>query len=294
MPVHNAARYLTDALESLLGQDFKDFELIISDNASTDSTPEVIRSYVDRDPRIKAYFQSENIGPARNDNFVQSKAVAPLFKWAAHDDLYAPEYLRKCIDILEQDKDVCLTYTKTWIIDEDGNVVSPYEDNFHLVSPLPHIRYDQYLRAMALLNPFYGVIRSAVLSKVMPLASYASADKVLLGELALHGKFYEVPERLFYRRIHSGKSTVVQTTDEQWDQYYNPKHLERLPAPRFKRFTDHLRSIHHSPLTSREHIQCYRVLLAFYLTRERFPGLLKDLINFRLWLKQRGRDPGYR
>jgi glycosyltransferase involved in cell wall biosynthesis len=89
LPVYNGEKYLAESLEALLGQSYEDFELIISDNASTDGTADICRRYGEQDSRIRYVRQSRNIGCAPNHNFVVKEARGELFKWASDDDLYA-------------------------------------------------------------------------------------------------------------------------------------------------------------------------------------------------------------
>lgn len=100
MPVYNGAQYIREALDSLLAQTFSDFELIISDNASSDSTQVICEEYARRDSRIRYVRQSENKGAAANFRFVLDCAKADLFMWAAYDDLWAPNYLMDATTLL--------------------------------------------------------------------------------------------------------------------------------------------------------------------------------------------------
>ena len=102
LPVYNGERYLAESLDSLLGQSYENFELIISDNASTDGTAEICRRYMKQDCRIRYICQPRNIRPAPNHNFLVGHARGELFKWAAYDDVYAHDLLKCCIDALDE------------------------------------------------------------------------------------------------------------------------------------------------------------------------------------------------
>ncbi|MGK2855732.1 MAG: glycosyltransferase family 2 protein, partial [Thermoanaerobaculia bacterium] len=93
MPVYNGARYIREALDSLLGQTFRDFEIFISDNASTDATPEICEEYRRRDARIRVVRQSENRGLLSNFRAVLEGARGDMFTWAAADDVWDPRWL---------------------------------------------------------------------------------------------------------------------------------------------------------------------------------------------------------
>ena len=122
LPVYNGEKYIAESLEALLGQGFTDFELIISDNASTDSTGEICRRYEDPDSRVRYFRQSRNIGLSPNHNFVAERARGELFKWASNDDLYARDLLERCIDALDQYPDIVLARCWTAKVDESGTV----------------------------------------------------------------------------------------------------------------------------------------------------------------------------
>ena len=137
MPVYNGQRYVKAALDSVLAQTFRDFELFISDNASTDATEEICREYAARDPRIRYSRNDENIGSARNGNRTIQLATGEYFKSAHHDDLCAPEFLARCIEVLEQHPAAVLCYPQSRVIDEHGNLMSDPEDGLDLRAPDP-------------------------------------------------------------------------------------------------------------------------------------------------------------
>lgn len=103
LPVYNGENYLREALDSLLGQTFRDFELIISDNASTDATREIILQYQQRDSRIRYIRQESNIGASKNFLFVLAVSETELFMWASHDDIWAPNWLEVLLSNLTPD-----------------------------------------------------------------------------------------------------------------------------------------------------------------------------------------------
>lgn len=103
MPIYNGEKYIRDALNSLLEQTFYNFELIISDNCSTDGTAKICQEYSLRDNRIIYYRQETNIGAAANFEFVLNLASAPIFMWAAHDDKWTKGFLQKAMEILKDE-----------------------------------------------------------------------------------------------------------------------------------------------------------------------------------------------
>ena len=120
LPVYNGERFLQESLQALLAQTWTDFELVISDNASTDSTAEICLEYAARDPRIRYVRQPVNMGAAPNHNYVASQARGRFFKWASHDDLYHPDLLQQCVLALEKHPEVVLAHCWDAYVDESA------------------------------------------------------------------------------------------------------------------------------------------------------------------------------
>ena len=120
LAVYNGENYLAESLDALLGQSYENFELIISDNASTDYTADICRRYEKQDSRIRYVRQPRNIGLAPNHNFVFKQARGELFKWASHDDLYARALLKRCVDALDENPHVVLAHSWTALVDDSG------------------------------------------------------------------------------------------------------------------------------------------------------------------------------
>ncbi|MEA5617315.1 glycosyltransferase family 2 protein [Cronbergia sp. UHCC 0137] len=205
LPVYNGEKYLQESLDSLLAQTFEDFELIISDNASTDKTEEICRTYAAQDKRIRYYRNETNIGCAGNFNRVVELASSEYFKWAAYDDLHAPDMVQKCIDVLEKDPTYILCHSQTSFIDEQGNFFQHYGIKLNTNLVKPHERFHELL-TKHLCYQMYGVIRHSALKKIPPMGGYGNADGILLLRLGLLGRFYEIPEYLFFARCHPGQS----------------------------------------------------------------------------------------
>src|SRR5271165_6740325 len=127
LAVYNGENYLAGSLEALLGQSYEDFELIISDNASTDGTAGICRRYLNQDSRIRYICQPRNIGAAPNHNFVVGQARGELFKWASHDDLYARDLLKCCVDALDEHPHIVLAHSWTALVDGSGCVTQKIE-----------------------------------------------------------------------------------------------------------------------------------------------------------------------
>ena len=127
LPVYNGQDYLAESLDALLGQSYAEFELIISDNASTDGTAEICRQYQQQDTRIRYLRQPRNIGAAPNHTFVFEQSRGELFKWAAADDLYARDLIESCVEALDEHPDVVLAHSWTAAVDSQGTVTQALE-----------------------------------------------------------------------------------------------------------------------------------------------------------------------
>ena len=220
MPIYNGERYLEEALESLLAQSFGDFELVISDNASTDRTGEICRAYASRDERIKYFCMRQNFGVVHNFNNVFRLSTGEYFKWAAGDDVCARDYLLRAVEVLDREPSVVLVWAKTVGMDERGErvpllyEVSDLNSPESLYSPDPTVRFRRLLRNVWWVDgPFYGVIRSSALAETRWLhPRHMSGDQILLTELSLKGRFFEIPEEMFFSRVHVDKTSKRQRT----------------------------------------------------------------------------------
>ena len=283
LPVYNGERYLATAIDVLLAQSFTDFELILTDNASTDSTPEICARYVAQDRRVSYFRNASNVGAAENHNIVFRKAQGTYFKWAGNDDGYAPTYLEECVATLEREPTFVVAYPKTSVIDAAGNFVQNYEDNFHLDAAQPHLRFRYVLRhpKEEMLNPALGLTRTGVLRKTQLIGNYFASDRVLLAELALYGKFYEVPNRLFFRRLHEESSSHNYLQDAKKSGWFNPANRGQISAPRWKRFVGYLQALKTAPLSGQERLLCSKEFAEFYLHPNRWRGAALDLAQIR-------------
>lgn len=226
LPVYNGARYLAETLESLLTQTYEDTELIICDNASTDETGTIARTYAARDQRVRYVRNEQNMGVAFNYQRALSLARGEFFRWAAADDLSAPTAVERCVEILDRDSTVVLAYPKTRLIDEHGRPLSDYDDGLHLISPRPSDRFRLALERMVLCNTIFGLMPVKVARRVRPLGAYVGSDIVLQAELSLYGRFWEVPEYLFFRRLCPGASSSIPLSE--MESFYNPIRPRRL------------------------------------------------------------------
>ena len=222
----NGQQFLPELLDSLLTQTFRDFEILICDNASNDGTGKICREYERRDGRILYVRNERNVGAVANFNRVFELSTAPLFKWAAHDDLYRPNYLDACVSLLDENPDVVLAHTGTAFIDEKAELL-PFENETasfvdrkagrRYWADHPSIgdssvaiqRFWQVLTRACWGSHMFGIVRREVLQQTSLLPNFSGSDRAMLAELALLGAFKCAPERLFLKRFHANVSWVL-------------------------------------------------------------------------------------
>ncbi|ASR34011.1 glycosyl transferase [Prauserella marina] len=274
LPVYNGAEYLAESFDALLGQTYGDFELIVSDNASTDETESICREYAASDDRIRYLRLPRNIGAAPNHNLVLAEASGSLFKWASHDDLYARELLRRCVDVLDERADIILAHSWNAIIDPQSTVTQPVEYRLATDSPSAPERFRSLLFEPGG-DDFYGVIRTDVLRKVTPHGSYHHADRTFVAELSLHGPFHQVPELLYFRRDHPTRAERANPTARSRCVNLDPVRADRIRHPTPRLYAEYVWGFHNAirkaPLSIVERRECYQHLLSWLASRSR-PG----------------------
>ena len=209
---------------------------------------------------------ARNLGAAPNYNVLVDLARGRYFKWAAHDDLLVPTYLERCVTELDRHPDAAVCYPTTVMIDEQGNprTDDPY-DVGSLTSAAPHERFRLYMeRAWPICgcNAVFGVIRTKMLKRTRLIGSYASSDKILLGELALLGPFLQLPESLFLRREHPRSSVRANPDITSRNAWFDttPARSGTAEFIRWRWVGEYMRGIAHLPLGPAEQARSFLVL----------------------------------
>jgi glycosyltransferase involved in cell wall biosynthesis len=272
LPVCNGQNYLKQTIKSILDQSYTDFEIIIVDNASTDETEKICRKFEKSDSRVSYYRNKSNIGAPANYNRVMQYARGEYFKWAAHDDLLAPEYLEKCVDVLNQRTEVILCHSKVRVIDESDQVIKEYNSPLtRLDSPRPHERFADLVLAPHACYDVFGVMRKQVLDQTPGIANYFQSDRHLLAELGLIGRIYVVPEFLFFSRDHNNRSVRISIHKRAVEWWHQVK-SGQLVFPYWRGMAEYIRLTDRVALTWDERISCYGILLQWLLKNWRNLG----------------------
>ena len=279
VPVFNGERYLEDALYSILAQTYSNFEVIISDNASTDRTQEICRDYQVQDHRIRYVRNEKNLGAARNFNRVFQLSSGEYFKWAAHDDLMDPDFLIKCVEALNRDPSVVLCYPRVRIIDESGKTLGHVHFKMdHIASPRPQDRFKDLVMADIWCFEVFGLIRAKALEKTRLIAGFIASDRILRAELGLLGRFCEIPEYLFLSRDHPERSIRALPAHHLRAAWFDPNACSRVVFPHWRILLEYLKCVNRVPLSPYER-RCCRVHLIRWLgVHMNWARILSDLI----------------
>ena len=212
MPVWNRERYIRSGLDSLLGQTFGDFELIISDNASTDQTQAICEEYAERDRRVRYSRNGRNIGLQANFERVLQLASAPYFMWGCPDDLWDATYVAQMVAVLDGCESVVLAGSNGAAINKRDVVIGQF-DNAAVFRPKGIVakahRFVSTPPGGGHATLFYGLMRTPIIQRVgyAPPGKirdhnrgYYATDLLVLFRLMFEGDFHVVDETLYFHR----------------------------------------------------------------------------------------------
>ena len=214
-------KWVALCLESIQGQTMPDFEVVISDNGSSDDTYAICQSFAARDARIRVLRQPSNIGIAGNHNFTLREARAPYFCWLSANDIYDPHFLERCLAVLDSSPDVVLVAPRA-----SNFIEKPGDGKRDAESLLPDIA-DSSRRLYAVMSStratrvFRGVYRRSALDAKGPLKPMFGNDHLLVVELSTIGRIVQIPGPLYYERISAGARTASVPLRRR-AQYYEP------------------------------------------------------------------------
>lgn len=269
LPVYNGSRHLRKAVESILTQSYRNIELVISDNASTDETDAISREMAAADPRVRVYRNDVNIGAAANYNCVFHMARGKYFKWAAHDDILAPTFIESTVQVLEANPAIVLCSSRTGKIDDSGNVTGTYPADPSWNSGSASQRFHSLVMVRHSCVAVFGLIRRDALSATPLIAPYVGSDRVLLADLGLRGRLHEIPDLLFFRRDHPGCS--VRSFPDPRDRvvWFDPSKSAGFAFPEWNEVLGYARAVRRAPVHVAVRLGCWRTVLSWALSRWR-------------------------
>jgi glycosyltransferase involved in cell wall biosynthesis len=304
IPVFNGERFLAQTLDGLLKQTFDDLEIIVSDNASTDSTPQLLAEYAARDPRVRVHRFEVNQGPAANYNKVAELARGEYFMWAAADDLHAATFVEAGVRQLDADPSTVLAYADTRIIDEFGETKFDYDYQPDIDSASAAERLDVLLNVDHHRHgafEIFGLMRTASLRAALPQGAYARSDSVMLVRMALRGRFVRHREPLFLNRDHGSRSVrstptrsfhgrgllvrKIGTGPIPADEWWDASRRNHMVWPEWRLLAEYRRALRAVDLAPAERRSARRSLRRF--SRRHAPKLVRDvLLNTELGVRR--------
>src|SRR5579862_8869612 len=150
MPAHNSAATIGAAIESILVQTYSDFELIVSDNASTDATRDVVNALARQDSRIRYERQPVNAGVNTNYSRVFRGARGRYFKCASSSDFCAPTFVERCLEVLEQRPDAVLAAPRTRLFEGEPTNFHEYAYDIEILDDAPSQRFKRLVSTLRL------------------------------------------------------------------------------------------------------------------------------------------------
>jgi putative sugar O-methyltransferase len=197
MPVYNGATTIEAALDSLLAQTLGDFDLVISDNGSSDGTQAICEAYAARDDRVRYVRQPVNLGPQMNFRYVLFEAQTPYFMWAAADDLWAPLFAERNIAALEADEGLVMSQSQ--VVFTENGVATHLSTGTYALSDTPRRNAARFFQNPADNSRYYGVFRTEALKRSYPTMPFHALDWAVSAGTLRFGKHHEIPEPLMIR-----------------------------------------------------------------------------------------------
>jgi glycosyltransferase involved in cell wall biosynthesis len=279
MPVYNGEAFVKEALDSVLNQSLADFELIIFDNASTDSTAQICRAYANRDARIHYHRNAYNIGAHPNYNRTYHAARGRYFKWAAHDDVLHPDFLKACVEALERVPEAVVCQSFLNYIDGLGRPIGTYDSNLEGADALdPAIRFAALVLRPHPCYEVMGLFRRAALGGSLLLQSFHGADRALLAEMALRGRFVQVRQPLLVVRDHKDRYTRAQTRPKDRAIWHDTALSGKASFPTWRLYSEYCTMVKRSLPPGRLRNRCWVVLMRWWLHNYNAARMAVDLV----------------
>ena len=275
----NGANYVGQALDSILRQGFEDFELIISDNASSDDTAAICQSYAARDRRIRYVRSARNRGASPNWNRTFELASGHYFKWAAHDDVLHPDYLARTVAVMDARPDVVLCQSLVQYIDAAGRSLAIYDSDLAGANSASAAdRFATLVLQSHTCTELYGLIRRDALRRTRLHGAYHGGDRALLAELALCGRFVQIPEPLLQVRDHPGRYTRSVARPHEQLAWHDARRAGRPGIPSLRLYANYVTAIRRHVADPGQRWRCFAKLLRWWACNWNAARVAVDLV----------------
>lgn len=272
--VFNGEKYLAQALEALRAQTFADIEIVISDNGSTDATPHICRDAASHDSRI-VYLRSEvNRGMAWNRRRALGAARGTYFMFADYDDIFAPEYVERCLEVLDSDPGASYVFAETVLIDPEGVPIGRELTRQRFEDPSPSVRFADIVSVRGGPN-FYGLTRRSLRNRLPRYPSVPLGERIVMAALSLHGPFRMLGGDLYFRRIHADQMTNSRRSRRDEARILDPRRARGLRGSSLVGLVEYVLAFaaapFHAPLSFAERLRCEWQVLRWVIGH--VPGL---------------------
>jgi glycosyltransferase involved in cell wall biosynthesis len=269
--VFNGQNGLACALDSLLGQDYPNLEIVISDNASTDATPDICKKYVQKDSRIKYSRSEKNLGAIWNSNRVFELSSGKYFMWASDDDQREPSFVSSCVGKMEQCPEavLCHSHTAVSVVGQKEMMYVSTLDGFEGVAGLVE-QYRETLKHFPT-TAIYGLYRSSAMRKTRLCEKVMATDISFIQELSLHGTFVQVPRVLFNYCAREKWNTV----DQDYQFFFGKDKKPWWYLPFVVLFCNHWSRVASASVPFRFKLRLWRVLLEHQMGQVALKMLIK-------------------
>ena len=217
IPVYNEEKYLERTIQSAINQELKDIDIVISDNASTDKSVEIIKKYCAVDKRIKPIYKERNTGPIANWHSLLENTTTKYFVTLGAHDLFLPHYIGEAVAFLESHPDFVMAYPKAILIDGNDQEMGPSDSDIDTTGLTIRRRMIKTAANLSWCTCIYGVFRTDIL-RILPTLQIRGGDHLILFAAAYHGQIHfmqklgilrrewrqETPEMVEKRRIKAG------------------------------------------------------------------------------------------
>ena len=293
IPVYQGEDFLDKTLQSARNQKHEPLEIVVSDNASTDSTAAIVAQHAGADSRIRGVVQVENVGAAENYNAVFRESKGIYFAWNAHDDYSSPDFVFEGVRALEATPDAVVALPRTLRVDTSGAVLEEMVIPDALFSASRAIRF----RAAARAEPeavIFGLFRSDVLRSTALHGHFTGSDRNLVAELLLMGPAVMAGDSEFYLREHDNRSvrrlgrgrSRFSHPREGW---YAPQRSGKMVFPSWRRLGSYLSTVSRADnLTIKDRSSCYvAIVRLLFDDRMRLTKyLLNDVVTSLVFMRR--------
>jgi len=265
VPVFNGENYLDEALASIHRQTFTDFVVQISDNGSSDRTPDIAQSWAAKDPRFLSERLDKNHGASANFNRLLARCTTPYFRWHAHDDVMHPDLLQACVDELQRNESLVGCTTQVQFIGPDGGPLESNIRDLSLTQASPSQRMGHFLLKHSRCDAIFGLYRTEVLRRTGQIPPYRGGDQVTLCELAILGPRLELASPLLLLREHEARSMRAHGSNDEITKWFDPASDLRIGSVLAHLLHQKLVMVNAQDLSFSQKVRCKLVLYWWFL-----------------------------